>query len=140
MRSVGALAYAEGQLAEAEAKAEAWRRIADGLRGLNGDAPPFAVSDQMAIEVPEGMSPAVVAGARPKGTAAVLALTSERPGIWTRKQIMREFGRRSWFHTTDRRKAEGAVDAAIHRLVELGRATKVSPGTYRFGKRQEATA
>jgi hypothetical protein len=140
MRSVGALAYAERQLAEAEAKVEAWQRIAEGLRGLNGDAPLFAVSDQMVLEVPEGVSPAVVAGARPKGTDAVLALTSERPGVWTRKQILREFARRSWFHTTDRRKAEGAVDAAIHRLVKLGRATKVSPGKYRFGERQEAAA
>ena len=45
---------------------------------------------------------------------------------------MREFERRRWFHTTDKRRAEGAVDAAIHRLCDTGRAQKRGAGIYQF--------
>jgi hypothetical protein len=127
--SVSSLAIFERELEETEKKAKALRLVVEGLRALNGHAPLLPAQ----ISIPE-VERAVDAARPPKGMQAVLAITSERPGRWTRRQILDEFAKREWFHTVDRRKAEGAVDAAIHRLCNLGRALKIDkqPGTYHF--------
>jgi hypothetical protein len=132
--AVSGLPIFERELEEAERRAKALRAVVEGLRALNGHAP------LIPAQTPRQNSEHAVDTVRvPKGMQAVLAITAERPGRWTRREILSEFEERGWFHTVDRRKAEGAVDAAIHRLCSLGRATKVEgkPGTYSFGERQE---
>lgn len=120
----------EKRLEDRLKEVRALQQVVDGLRVLNGDAPRIRVGTGEQSAIP-GVSPPDGAGP-PRGIQAVLAITGEKPGTWTRAKIMREFKRRRWFHTTDRRKAEGAVDAALHRLCTTGRAEKLSPGVYKF--------
>jgi hypothetical protein len=132
--AISALPIYERELEQTERKAKALRLVVEGLRALNGDAPLIPAQTPLA-EVER----AVGAVRAPKGMQAVLAITSERPGRWTRREILEEFQKRDWFHTVDRKKAEGAVDAAIHRLWSLGQASRVEnePGTYEFPARDQ---
>jgi hypothetical protein len=135
--AISALPIYERELEETERKAKALRLVVEGLRALNGHAPLIPAQGTL----PE-IERAVETVRGPKGMQAVLAITSERPGRWTRREILDEFQDRDWFHTVDRKKAEGAVDAAIHRLCSLGRASRVEnePGTYEFPGDQEVLA
>lgn len=121
----------ETQLEEKLKEVRALQQVVEGLRILNGHAPRIRVSGGEQTAIP-GVAAAKAAAAPPRGIHAVLAITGEKPGTWTRARILREFKRRRWFHTTDRRKAEGAVDAAIHRLIATGRAEKIDSGVYKF--------
>lgn len=135
MEPIPALAFAERQLAVAESKAEAWRRIVEGLHGLNGDAPLFVMPESTGEEVePTEMTVTVtrVQNGRPKGMQAIRRLVAERPGIWTLREFHEEFLTRGWQHTDDKRKFHAAVDSAVYRLSDLGEGRKVAPGTFEF--------
>lgn len=128
--SVASLTFFEERLAESELHTKALRQIVEGLRLLNGHAPRLPVNGSAQLPLAEVSAPATPTV--PKGVEAVLAIMGEKTGRWTRGQILREFGKRGWFHTTDKHRAEGAVDAALYRLCQTGRVKKVKPGVYRL--------
>jgi len=136
MEPINALAYAERQLGVAEARAESWRRIVEGLAGLNGEAPLFVIPEKNESGDPDPANVTItvtaVQNGRPKGMTAVRRLVAERAGRWTLREFHDEFDKRGWRHTDDKRKFHAAVDSAVYRLCELGEGQKIAPGTFRF--------
>jgi hypothetical protein len=130
MEATSSLDYAQRKLAIHEAAADAWRHIVEGLRGLNGEAPQFVI-DQAEEAEAEAAAPSVPE-TRPKGMEAVRLIVTERPGRWTLRELREEFERRGWLHTTDKRRAYAAVDAAAWRMAKLGEARAIEPGVYEF--------
>jgi hypothetical protein len=63
---------------------------------------------------------------------AVRRIVAERPGRWTLRELREEFEQRGWLHTTDKRRAHAAVDAAAWRMAKLGEAKAIEPGVYEF--------
>jgi hypothetical protein len=133
MSATTSLDYAQRKLAIHEAAAEAWRHIVEGLRGLNGDAPQFVI-DQ-ADEADADTAAPAVPETRPKGMDAVRRIVAERSGRWTLRELREEFDQRGWLHTTNKRRAYAAVDAAAWRMAKLGEAQIIEPGVYEFPAR-----
>ena len=63
---------------------------------------------------------------KPRGREAVRQIVSDRPGIWTLTELVREFERREWLVTRK------AVEVAVHRLTNAGEARRVGNGSYEF--------
>lgn len=128
-----ALTTFEDELAQAELRVRALRQIVEGLRALGEQqASPAPASQPGSNGNGNGHERQTTLLGAPRGISAVTTIMGDKPGKWTRQRLMREFELRGWFHTTDRRKAEGAVDAAIYRLCNTGRLTKLGAGVYRF--------
>jgi hypothetical protein len=135
MTEVESLPIFEEKLEEAELTVKALRQVVEGLRLLNGHAPRLPAAQLRLAEVSAPAATTV-----PKGIKAVLAIMDSRAGKWTRGSILKEFAKRGWFHTTDKHRAEGAVDAALYRLCQTGRVQKLKPGVYRVAPTQETAS
>lgn len=107
-----------------ERKARALRQIADGIRGLNGDAAALLLAPPQVVAAPLA----------PQGQAAVRAIVSARPGIW-KVSDLKDAARARGFPISDT-----GVEKAVRRMLENGEAEKAGYGRYRFFARQEGGA
>ena len=62
----------------------------------------------------------------PRGREAIRLIVSERPGIWTLKDLRAEMERRGWF--TSRK----GLEVAAHRLCVDGEGKRIGRGRYMF--------
>ncbi len=123
----------ERQLANAERIAGALRKIAEGLRELNGHAADVLVPiSEPTAELDQGEREGVLIWpsqkiGQPRGREAVRVIVAERPGLWSLSEIVEEMKERDWF--TSRKGAE----VAVARLIAKGEAARTSKkGVYRF--------
>ncbi len=131
----------EARLAEAERVTGALRKIAEGLRELNGHAaevlPPsfFATREPVVEPVEQSTFVSLSFGeeeireAHPRGREAVRLIVASQPDkeLWSLSEIVAEMQRREWF--TSRKGAE----VAVARLCNSGEAERTSKkGVYRF--------
>jgi hypothetical protein len=107
---------AEREAQDAQRRADALRKIIEGVRALHGEA------GQMALAVPLSADPED----GPRGREAIRLIVTERPGIWTIPELSEEMRRRGWFSTRK------AVEVAVHRLIASGEAERMRTGVFRF--------
>jgi hypothetical protein len=126
------LPQVERELEKAEQRAAALRKIAEGLRELNGSAAElFAVpvvqptTEAAEAVLAEPVEASVVEDG-PRGREAVRRIVAERPGIWSLADLRAEMKQRGWW-TSDK-----GVEVAVHRMKHQGEARYVRAGVYDF--------
>lgn len=125
------LARLEQEAEEATTKAARLNRIVELAREL-GDEGLSELAAWIGSESENGNTnhsyvPVPVAPGAPRGRKAVRIIVSERPGIWTYKDLRDEMQRRDWF-TTD-----SGLEAAVKRLCDSNReGRRIGKGRYVF--------
>jgi hypothetical protein len=113
----GELAKVEREAAVLARRAEALRKIAEGLHELNGHAEElFSLNGSGSENLRAG----------PRGRQAVLTVVKDRPGIWKLRDLADLVVQNGW---ADSRKP---VEVAVHRLVKDGKARRIRTGVYEF--------
>jgi hypothetical protein len=111
----------EAQLEEAETRANALRKIVEGVRALNGHAADVGVRVRQEASVPGASEEAT-----PRGRGAIRLIVADRPGVWSFPDLMDEMKQRGWF--TSRK----GLEVAVTRLCVAGEARRVDKGRYEF--------
>jgi hypothetical protein len=107
---------AEREAQDAQRRADALRKIIEGVRALNGEAGQMTLHAPLPVDAEDG----------PRGRQAIRLIVTERPGIWTIPELSEEMRRRGWFSTRK------AVEVAVHRLIARGEAERMRTGVFRF--------
>lgn len=106
---------------DSQAKAVRLREFADFAEELGDEAVAQLVS--IASPVPDQRP------RHPVGRDAIRRITSERPGLWTLKEIRTEMKRRGWYTS------EKSLYNSICRLHDFNReCRRISRGLYEFGE------
>jgi hypothetical protein len=120
------LEEAETQARDARVRADALRKIIEGVHALNGQAATVTLRvTAVAADVAAVHEPSTPE--HPVGRDAIRAIVGERPGIWTISDLVAELKSRGWFTTRK------SVEIAAQRLCRLnGEARRVRTGVYMF--------
>jgi hypothetical protein len=113
---------------DAERKAERFRQMAEFAEKLGEEGIAEFVSMIEASGIPtNGNGKSHDSDEKiPRGREAVRQIVSERPGIWTLKDLRAEMERRQWF--TSRK----GLEVAAHRLCVDGEGKRIGRGRYLF--------
>lgn len=98
-------------------RADALRKIAEGIHELNGHAEELFSLNGSGSENLQG---------EPRGRQAVLMAVKDKPGIWKLRDLADLVVQNGW--ATSRK----PVEVAVHRLVKDGKARRVRVGVYEF--------
>lgn len=113
---------------DAERQAERFRQMAEFAEKLGdeGLAEFVAMIESSGIEANGNGNDHEMAEKVPRGREAVRSIVSERPGIWTLKDLRAEMERREWF--TSRK----GLEVAASRLCADGEGRRIGRGRYMF--------